>query len=85
METGVIISVILGIFILIDLIIKTKTKTYAWILFSAQVLATALLLVYLIISIINKSNYYGFLFFVLIGFIGLVKQYLLLRKNEYPS
>ena len=50
METGIIISTILAIIIVLDLVIKTKAKTYSLIQFLSLLIATVILIFYLIIA-----------------------------------
>jgi len=83
METGIIISEILAGIIFLDLIFKTKIKTYAIIQFLIMMIATIVLIGYLIIEIINKSIFYASLIFIIIGIFGSVKQYLSLKKQNF--
>ncbi len=83
METGIIISEILAGIIFLDLIFKTKIKTYAIIQFLIMMIATIVLIGYLIIEIINKSIFYASLIFIIIGIFGSIKQYLSLKKQNF--
>jgi hypothetical protein len=83
MKTGIIIASILTIIIVIDFVIKTKARTYSLIQFLLLVLATLVLIAYAIIEIINKSSYFIFLIFIMVGLIGSIKQYLSLNKQNF--
>lgn len=83
METGIVISEVLAGIIVLDLIIKTKIKTYAIIQFLIMVIVTIVLIGYLIIGIINKSVFYASLVFIIIGIFGSIKQYLSLKKQNF--
>jgi hypothetical protein len=83
METGIIISGVLAGIIILDLTFKTNIKMYAIIQFLIVILATIVMIGYLIIGIINKSFFYASLVFIILGIYGAIKQYLSLKKQNF--
>ena len=81
-SSGIEILAILTAIIIIDLIVKIKTRTYAIILFTCQTVALLGLITFLIIGTFTKTNLYPILFITIIGFSGLLKQFLSLKNKK---
>lgn len=82
MITDLFILLAILILVIMDLILQPSTRFYAILQFLAGGAAVLALIVMAINKIVNHSNYFPDLLFVMLGIIGLVRFYKSLKNQK---
>jgi len=83
METRYVFAIVLIVIIILGLIIKVRSRSYAIIQLISVISATLILLGYFIFEALNNNAQYPYLIFILLGIIGIFRKYVSIKNQDY--